>query len=337
MAERRDYYELLGVERSASSEEIQRAYRQLARKYHPDVNKDPEAEERFKDISEAYDVLADPDTRRRYDAFGPDFRRVPPDVDPATWARAQAGGSRRASGGGGRRTRASSTANGQTFWTGGEVWVGGGPGDGTGGFDFEGIFGDLLGGATGRAGRRDLAGADQEAELALSVEEAYRGGRRTITIPRPDGPQRIEVDVPPGVIDGQRIRLRGQGGRGSGRAPSGDLYLVVRIPPDSRFRLDGRDIHITVPVAPWEAALGTSVTVATPGGDVQLRVPAGSSCGRKLRLRRRGMPNQRGTPGDLLAEVSIVVPHSLTEEERGLFEELAKASSFDARRTRARR
>lgn len=343
MAERRDYYELLGVDRQASGEEIQRAYRRLARRYHPDVNKDPGAEERFKDVSEAYDVLSDPDARARYDAFGHDFRRVPPDVDPDSWARAQAAGgaggrrSARAGTGAGGRRPGTTGGSGPYIWTAGEAWAGaGGAGGAESVFDFDSLFGDLLGGAR-RARVGDLPGADQEAELVLSVEEAYLGTHRTISLAAPDGERRIEVDVPAGVTDGQRIRLRGQGSRGSGRGEPGDLYLVVRIAPDRRFQVEGRDIHLQVPVAPWEAALGASVTVDTPGGEVRLRVPAGSSCGRRLRLRHRGLPNPRGAPGDLLAEVRVAVPHSLSDDERRLFEELAKVSNFDARKTKGRR
>ena len=322
MAERRDFYEVLGVSRDASLDEIQRAYRKLARTYHPDVNKDPDAEVRFQEIAEAYDVLSDPDTRRRYDAFGHDFRQVPEDIDPETWARARAG----ASAAGRGRARAGA---------GPRVWSTGGSGDQ--GVDIEDLFGDLFGGLGGfGAGRRrgwgSIQGADQEVELELSVEEAYHGGRRWLSISGPSGPRSVEVDIPPGVTDGQRIRLTGQGGKGTGGAPSGDLYLVVRIAPHSRYRVEGRDLHVDLPLAAWEAALGTSVVVDTPGGEAKVRVPAGTSSGRRLRLRGRGLPNPRGPAGDLFADVRIVVPPSLTERERELFEELARTSTFDPRR-----
>lgn len=322
MAERRDFYEVLGVSRDASPDEIQRAYRKLARTYHPDVNKDPDAEVRFQEIAEAYDVLSDPDTRRRYDAFGHDFRQVPEDIDPETWARARAG----ASAAGRGRARAGA---------GPRVWSTGGFGDQ--GVDIEDLFGDLFGGLGGfGAGRRrgwgSIQGADQEVELELSVEEAYQGGRRWLSISGPSGPRSVEVDIPPGVTDGQRIRLTGQGGKGTGGAPPGDLYLVVRIAPHSRYRVEGRDLHVDLPLAAWEAALGTSVVVDTPGGEAKVRVPAGTSSGRRLRLRGRGLPNPRGPAGDLFADVRIVVPPSLTERERELFEELARTSTFDPRR-----
>jgi len=295
-----DFYDALGVPRSASTDDIQRAYRKLARQYHPDVNSDPGAEERFKEVSEAYQVLSDPDQRRRYDRFGADFRRVPDDVDE----RAYAGG----------RTRYTSTGQG----------VGG----------FEGIdIDDLLSGLfRGRRGGGPIPGADQQAELELTVEEAYRGGRKHVTLSG-SGQRGYDVTIPPGVMDGQRIRLAGQGGRGSGNAASGDLYLVVRITPHRRYRLSGRDIHIDLPVSPWEAALGATVPVTTPGGEVKVRVAPGSSSGRRLRLRGEGMPNPQGRPGDLYAQVRVMVPNRLGKRERELFEELAAVSEFDPRRT----
>jgi curved DNA-binding protein len=320
MAERRDFYEVLGVARDASQDEIQRAYRKLARTYHPDVNKDPDAQMRFQEIAEAYDVLSDPDTRRRYDAFGHQFRQVPEDVDPDTWARAQAG----APGAGGRR-RSGRAAGGQRVWS----TTGSGDQD----VDIDDLFGDLFG-AGRRRGWGSIQGADQEAEIELTVEEAYHGGRRTLTLSGPDGPQTIEVTIPAGVTDGQRIRLAGQGGRGTGSGQPGDLYLVVRIAPHRRYRLEGRNIHVDLPVSPWEAALGTSVALDTPGGEAKVRVPPGSSSGRRLRLAGRGMPNRRGRPGDLFAEVRIMVPSTLTDDERRLFEELSRISTFDPRKRR---
>jgi curved DNA-binding protein len=323
MADRRDFYEVLGVGRNASQEEIQRSYRRLARTYHPDVNKDPEAEARFQEIAEAYDVLSDPDTRRRYDTFGHDFRQVPEGVDPDTWARARAGTT--------SGTRARSSA-GAGAGAGPRVWSTGGAED----IDLEDLFGDIfgMGGGTRRRGWGSTPGADQEVELPLSVEEAYRGGHRWLSVSGPSGPRSIEVDIPAGVTDGQRIRLGGQGGQGTGGAAAGDLYLVVRIQPHPRYRVEGRDLYVELPLAPWEAALGTSVAVDTPGGEAKVRVPPGSSSGRRLRLRGRGLPNPRGGAGDLFAEVRIVVPASPTERERELFEELARVSTFDPRSRR---
>lgn len=199
------------------------------------------------------------------------------------------------------------------------------------GVDVEDLFGSLFGGA----GRMRVPGADQEAELPLTVEEAYRGGRRTVTLAGPAGQRRYQVDVPPGTTDGQRIRLAGEGGRGSGDdAPAGDLYLRVRIRPHPEFRLYGRDVHVTLPVTPWEAALGATVPVPTPSGaTAKVTVPAGSSSGRRLRLRGEGMPGPRGANGDLYAELRIMVPPRLSDRERELLEELASVSSFDPRRT----
>jgi len=321
MADRRDFYEALGVPRNASPEEIQRAYRKLARTYHPDVNKAPDAEERFKEVSEAYDVLSDPELRSRYDAFGHDFRQVPEGVDPQTWARARAGAR---SG----RPRAGRQAPGQEG-----VWFDFGPEGSVEGIDIE----DLLGGMFGGRGRRDwgpITGADQEFGLELSVEEAYQGVHRWIQVSGPDGTRSLEVTVPAGVTDGQRIRLAGQGGQGTGGAAPGDLYLVVRLKPHHRYRVQGRDIYVDLPLTPWEAASGASVPVETPGGEAKVQVPPGSSSGRRLRLRGRGMPARQGSAGDLYAEVRIMVPTGLTDEERRLFEQLAAASTFDPRKQR---
>ncbi|GAA2246701.1 DnaJ C-terminal domain-containing protein [Streptomyces indiaensis] len=314
-----DFYDTLGVSRTASQDEIQQAYRKLARRYHPDVNKDPGAEERFKDLNEAYSALSDPKTRARYDRFGEDFRKVPEDWEERVGAGAGPGGgfrARRTAGAGGPRVRY--TGFGDDFA--GE------------GIDIEDLFGSLFGAGGAPGG---VPGADQEAELPLTVEEAYKGGRRTVTLAGPTGqPRRYEVDVPPGVTDGQRIRLAGEGGRGSGDAAAGDLYLRVRIQPHPRFRLDGRDVYTQLPVTPWEAALGATVPVPTPGGGTaKVAVPAGSSSGRRLRLRGEGMPNPRGADGNLYAELRVMVPPKLSDRERELFEELAATSSYDPRRT----
>jgi curved DNA-binding protein len=311
--ERRDFYEVLGVPRTASQDEIQRAYRKLARTYHPDVNSDPGAEDRFKEVSEAYDVLSDPETRRRYDDFGPDFRQVPPDMDAETWARIRAGAGAAGAGGPGPGG----------FGQGGF----GQGGFGQGGINIE----DLLGGLFGGRGFGPIRGADTEAELELSVEEAFRGGRRSVTLEGPTSRRTFDVKIPAGVTNGQRIRLAGQGGQGSEGAPNGDLYFVVRIAPHPRYRVDGRDLYVDLPLAPWEAALGTSVAVETPSGEMKVKVPAGTSSGKRLRLRHRGLPHPRGNAGHLYAEIRIMVPAKLTDEERRLFEQLAATSTFDPR------
>ncbi len=334
-----DFYRVLGVERDASAEQLQRAYRKLARRYHPDVNKDPGAEDRFKQITEAYDVLSDPASRARYDRFGAAWRQVPEGFDPdaagpfggggyggyGPFGGAPGSGSGGGAGGGGRR-----------------VYVNGQPVDlgdldaDTAGIDLEDLLGGILGGRGGRGGRSGFGrgpvpGADAEAETELSVEDAYTGGRRRLALAGPGGPRSLEVNIPAGVTDGQRIRLAGQGGSGSGGAAAGDLYLLVRLAPHPRFRVDGRDVTVDLPLAPWEAALGATVPVDTPGGSAQVVVPEGSSTGRRLRLRGRGLPNPRGTAGDLYAEIRIMVPATLTRQERKLFEKLADTSSFDPR------
>ena len=311
-----DYYQALGVDRSASGQDIQRAYRKLARRFHPDINKDPGAEDRFKQINEAYEVLSDDKKRARYDRYGDAWRQVPEDYDgpvPGTGPFPGADGGRR-------------------------VYVntnGGFDDAGFAGVNFEdllgGLFGSRAAGGAGRGGRVSTPGADTEAEIELSVEDAYAGGRRRITLQTAAGPRSYEVNIPAGVIDGQRIRLAGQGASGLRGGPRGDLYLRVRLAPHPRYRVEARDIIVELPVAAWEAVLGASVPVDTPGGPVQVQVPAGSSSGRRLRLRGRGMPNPKGVAGDLYAEVKIVVPAQLSDEQRTLWRRLAEASAFDAR------
>jgi curved DNA-binding protein len=324
----RDFYQVLGVPRNASPEEIQRAYRRLARRNHPDVNSDPGAEERFKEITEAYDTLSNPEHRARYDRFGPSWRQMPEDFE--------AGGPSRSAGGrpaGGRAGRA-----GQ--YGGSRVRVEpGGYGDfeagfGPGGIDLDDLFGSLFGergNGRGGFGRGPVRGADTEAEITVSVEEAYTGGTRRVTLSSPAGPRSYKVTIPPGVTDGQRIRLAGQGSSGMDGGPPGDLYLVVRLAPHPRYRVNGRDISVDLPIAPWEGALGATVPVDTPGGPTEVRVPPGTSTGRRLRLAGRGLPNPRGAPGDLYAEVRVMVPSVLSRQERKLFRELAKSSTFDPR------
>ncbi|MGX7681212.1 DnaJ C-terminal domain-containing protein [Jatrophihabitans sp. DSM 45814] len=318
----RDYYEVLGVDRGASPDEVQRAYRKLARQYHPDVNKDPSAEDRFKEVNEAYHVLADPDTRVKYDRFGPDFRQIPDDFVGA------------AAGGTGGFGRAGSSGSAQRPGGGPRVYTS----QGGSGINIE----DLLGGMGGGVGGFDsifdsfrasgpVAGADQEAEIQLTVEEALTGGKRHITLSSGVGERSYDVTIPPGVTDGQRIRLAGQGGQGGQGGGRGDLYLVVRIKPHPRFRVEGRDIYVDLPIAPWEGALGATVPVVGPGGELKVTVPAGTSSGRRLRLAGEGMPNRKGKPGDLYTVVQIMVPKRLKKRERELFEELASVSSFDPR------
>jgi curved DNA-binding protein len=292
-----DYYETLGVPREASAEDIRSAYRKLARTYHPDVNSDPGAEDRFKEIAEAYEVLRDPEKRERYDRLG------------ANW-------------------KAGENVSGSAGFEGFEGF-GNGPGSPDvrfdfGGGDFSDFFENLFGRrGPGGPGGFPTRGADQEATLELSLEEAAKGGRRKLSLA--DG-RDYSVTIPPGVRDGQLIRLSGEGAAGIGNGPAGDLLLRVRIKPHPRFAREGNDLRVELPVTPSEAALGATVRVPTLDGTAKVKVPAGSSSGRRLRLRGQGMAG-----GDIYATVSIKVPRKLTAQERDAYERLANASSFDPR------
>ncbi|MEZ5238356.1 MAG: DnaJ C-terminal domain-containing protein [Microthrixaceae bacterium] len=317
-----DYYEVLGVGRDASPEEIKKAYRKLAREYHPDINKDPGAEKRFKEITEANEVLSDPGMRKRYDTFGADFRRIPEDVDPEEWMAAQRMRERASTGGAG-----SSSGWQSTGWQ---------PGGSQAGMDEEAMadfLSDLFG-QQARSSRRwgPVPGADQRSGITLTVEDAFSGGLRSLTMAGPTGERTIQVNIPAGVTNGQTIRLPGQGARGTEGAPPGDLYLHVSIAPHPRYRLDGRDIEVDLPLTPWEAALGSTVPVEGPGGTAKVKVAPGTSSGKRLRLKGRGLPGSGSRPaGDLYARVEVQVPPELTDEERELYAKLAEISDFDPR------
>lgn len=305
MSDATNYYEVLGVERSASTDAIKRAYRKLAQTFHPDINKDPAAEARFKEIAEANDVLSNPELRKKYDAFGADFRHVPDDIDPEEWARSQ-----RAGAGARRPPRAQSHADEQAFQ------------------DFiEDLFREQ---SSARRSRGPIPGADQRASISLSLDDAFHASRRSLTLDGPTGTRTIEVNIPAGVINGQTMRIPGKGGRGSEGAPAGDLYLHVTIEPDPRYRLTGRDIEVDLPLAPWEAALGATIPVTGPGGTTTIKVSPGTSTGTRLRIRGQGVPKP-GKPGDLYARVQIVVPKAPTQEEQDLYSQLAEISDFDPR------
>ena len=339
----KDYYDVLGVKRGASDNEIKQAYRKLARKFHPDLNPgDKVAEEKFKELQEAYDVLSDPENRKLYDQYGENWRAVKAGAGapPPGWEGAQ----RSARGAGPR-------AAGFDF---GDFDFGSFRSEGAGGFD---IFEEMFGGAGRGRGRRSGRGADIEAELELSLEEAHRGGRRTLEMqvaqPCPtcggtglkDGkpcetcggsgqvlkPKTIEVNIPPGVRDGSTIRLAGQGGTGSNGSEPGDLYLRVRLRPHPVFMVKGDDLEVELPIAPWEAVLGARVEAPTIDGKVELKIPPGANSGQRLRLRNQGLNKRKGGRGDEYVRLKIVVPKDVSPEERRLYEELQRISRFEPR------
>lgn len=312
----KDYYAALGVERSATPDEVKRAYRKLARKYHPDVSKEPEAEIRFKEVAEAYEALQDPEKRAAYDDLGQRHARGQPFQPGADWAAGYEFSGRDAGPG------ARDTSDFSEFFSS----VFGRPGRAAGAY---------------REGVSASAGDDHHAKVAITVEEAYHGARRSLQlrlpVAGPDGrmamrEHQVDVTIPKGVGEGQHVRLAGQGGPGSGGAPAGDLYLEISFQPHARLRVDGRDIYLDLPVSPWEAALGGQVPLATPGGRLTLNVSANSPAERKFRLKGRGLP---GTPpGDLYAVLKIVLPPTDTTAARDAFQRLAQAfPEFDPRST----
>jgi curved DNA-binding protein len=294
----KDYYAALEVPRDADADAIKKAYRRLARKYHPDVSKEPEAEARFKEVSEAYDTLKDAEKKAAYDALG---QRRPGEefTAPRDWR--------------------------EHFDAGG------------GGFADDIDLADLMDALRGRHGgggarqRGPQPGQDYDVEAALSLEDAHRGTTLHFDLQRPEGPQTLQVTVPPGVAEGQKLRLRGKGAPGRNGGPSGDIYVHIRLLPHARYRVEGRNLYYDLALAPWEAALGGDVQVPTLDGDVMLTVPAGTHSAQKLRLRGRGLGSGQSA-GDLYAVVHIDVPGTLTPRERELFEALAKESGFRPRK-----
>ncbi len=339
-----DYYKTLGVAKKASQDVIQKSYRKLARKYHPDINKDPATAGKFKEINEAYEVLKDTKKRRKYDQFGSAWKQAqrtgaPPQGFEDIFSQFGFGGA----GPGGPRGQGRSVR----FDFGD---LGGRGAGGAGGFSsfFETLFGGPgPGGPGGQAGwstqpQPTQGSRDYEAKISLSIEEAGRGGKRQITITDPTtGTTRtLRVSIPSGIRPGQKIRLAGQGGgiaggaAGSPGARRGDLYLTVEILPHPDFRLEDSNLHTVIPVAPWEAALGSQATIPTLDGDVTVKIPAGSSSGLKVRLRGKGFPGKNGVNGDLFGEIRIMVPTKLSDRDRELFEQLAEESQFKPRRPR---
>lgn len=339
----RDYYEILGVKRDATDDQIKTAYRKLARKFHPDLNPgDKSAEDRFKQLQMAYDVLSNPEDRKLYDQYGQDWRAVkagagaPP---PPGWEGARQGAR--------------------------------GTGPQAGGFDFSDfdfgsfrsggsgydIFEELFGRAGGGKARASGRGRDVEAELELALEEAHKGGRRTLQMqaaeicPTCNGtgvkdnqacptcggagqvlrPRTIEVNIPAGVRDGSTVRLAGQGGTTGNGSQAGDLYLHIRLRPHSFFKVHGDDLEIELPVTPWEAVLGVKVQVPTIDGKVELTIPPKAKNGQRLRLRGQGLNKRKGGRGDEYVRLRIEVPKEVSEEEKRLFEELSRVSRFNPR------
>lgn len=303
----KDYYKVMGVDREASPEEIKNAYRKLARKYHPDVSKEPGAEEKFKELGEAYETLKDPEKRAAYDQLG--SHRPGQDFRPPPGWEQQFGG---------------------------------------GHFSFDDLdLGDLFAGLAGgrhRAGRGDgkirMPGQDYEVTAHITLEDAYRGAEVDLELAVPEYdengfPHRVrrafKARIPKGATDGQRLRLPGKGGKGFNGGRDGDLYLNIALHPHPLFRVSGHDLFFDLPLAPWEAVLGTTVEVPTLGGSVRLKIPPGTHAGQQLRLAGRGLPRPHGSEGDLYAIVQIAVPTVAGERERALYRELAEASTFNPR------
>lgn len=326
----KDYYDVLGVSRDATEDQLRKAFRKLARKFHPDVNKDnPAAEERFKEINEAYEVLRDAEKRRKYDALGANWKQGMDFTPPPGWENVQFDFGP----GGNYEFKDFGGAGFSDFFN--ILFGSGAMGGRMGGFQ-------TAQGINGHAGSRRSArhafgghvtrGQDAQAELELTLEEAHRGGRKSLSLQQADGSTRaLTVNIPTGVADGSKIRLAGQGIPSARGGQAGDLFLRVKLLPHPRFRLEDRDIHVDVALAPWEAALGARVAVPTLDGEVTLTIPPGASSGQKLRLREKGMNNRSGPRGDHYAIVKIVVPKELTPGERQLFELLRDESPFRPR------
>jgi len=310
----KDYYKVLGVERTASEDEVKKAFRKLARKHHPDVNKAAGAPARMQELNEAYDVLRDPQKRAAYDQVGQGAQ-------------------------GGQEFRPPPN------WDAGFEFSGGPQGDGD--FANHSEFFEELFGAARRGGARHrgagpgarMRGQDHHAKIVIPLGDAFHGATRTLTLQSPEldasghvalRERQLSVNIPKGIRAGQQIRLAGQGTPGFGGEPAGDLYLEVQFEPHARYRVDGRDLYLTLPVAPWEAALGAAVPVPTPDGELAMNVPAGSQTGRKLRLKGRGIPGS--TPGDLYAVLEVVLPPAASDQDKALYRQMAQEMAFDPRK-----
>ena len=294
----KDYYKILGVARGASEDEIKKAYRRLARKYHPDVSKEANAKERFQEVSEAYETLRDKEKRAAYDSLGSGFRPGQDFRPPPDWF--------------------------DRF--------GSGQSEDLRDIDLSDLFEQMgiFGRARGRRGfgrNAPMPGEDYETPVRITLEEAARGAERDLAV----NSQTLRARIPKGAVDGQRLRLRGKGGPGLNGGPPGDLYLQIVLEPHPLYRTRGHDLEIEVPITPWEAALGAQVDVPTLEGHVTMKVPSGSKGGQKLRLAGKGLPKPGGGAGDLYAALDIAVPGTLTEREKKLYEELREASKFEPR------
>ncbi|MDP1650409.1 MAG: DnaJ C-terminal domain-containing protein [Rubrivivax sp.] len=313
----KDYYQVLGVARDATAEAIKKAYRQAARKFHPDVSKEPDAATRMSEVNEAYAALSDPERRAAYDTVGRGRRQGEAFTPPPDWDA-------------------------------GFEFSGAGA-DGRDAGEFSDFFAELFGrarpGARGRAGAGvEMRGQDHHAKIVLDLEDAWRGATRQVTLRSAQldaqgrvslQPRTLDVKIPAGVKPGQLIRLAGQGGAGHGGAPAGDLFLEVHFKPHPRFRIDGAHLVADLPVAPWEAALGAVVPVELPDGStLKVRVPAGAQSGRQLSVRGKGLPG--ATPGDLELLVRVVLPSAFDPRARKLYEQMAaELNDFDARKVAA--
>jgi curved DNA-binding protein len=307
----KDYYQIMGISRDASQDEIKRAYRKMARKYHPDVSKESDAEARFKEVGEAYEVLKDPEKRAAYDQLGANWKAGQEFHPPPGWDQ------------------------GFEFHGGGFT--------GADSFEFSDFFESLFGrgfsqGGHGHYQAHHARGEDTHAKVIIELEDAFNGATRTLALKTtelgPDGRPHVKdrtlnVRIPKGVRQGQRIRLAGQGSAGIGRGAAGDLYLEVEFKPHPLYKVEGRDVYLELPVAPWEAALGATVKAPTPTGAVDLKIPPGSEAGRKLRLKGRGIP---GSPsGDFYVELTIALPPADSESVKTAYRELQKARPFNPR------
>jgi curved DNA-binding protein len=303
----KDYYKVMGVPRDATDTQIKQAYRKLARKYHPDVSKEKDAEARFKDVGEAYEVLKSPEKRAAYDQLGKDYRpgqdfRPPPN------------------------------------WDSGFEFSGAGPGDAAYSDFFDSLFGAQARGGRGRGQAHPGRGEDHHAKVMLDLQASLNGGTRSFTLRMPEidaegrlvsKERTLNVQVPKGILAGQQIRLAGQGARAHGDGTPGDLYIEVEFQPDPTYRVDGRDLYLELPVAPWEAALGATVKTPTPSGNVDLKIPAGSHAGSKLRLKGRGIPATQ--PGDFYVVLQIALPAAADEKAKAAYAALAAALPFNPR------